>query len=278
MKGLKVIPTQLDSYMKSIDSSMEESLKGQFYEFFCYNELLQNTENIKIVKSNYVERKRKGNFIHTPDGKIIYLSRGVSIAEFDVLGIKDNTIYWWEITRSKKLERNGLQGIKRKMALLDKVFEKYCKIFYLIVPYKIERDIMYDYKIIPEPDYSLFLNNGYFKFNKKIKDCISLYDFERKANHYDYIDDIIAHSYDYFNNKNIDVIEKRYKNYLVERIYDINEIGNGKFKYFDIKHNAEGWIEIKDKYIFMDGKSLYRKGIIKNEISTLLKRLEYVLQ
>ena len=65
MKRLKVKPSQYDAYIKSKTPGMEDALKGQFYEFFCYNELIQNDENIKIVKANYAERKVNGNFIHS---------------------------------------------------------------------------------------------------------------------------------------------------------------------------------------------------------------------
>jgi len=259
---------------------MEDALKGQFYEFFCYNELIQNDENIKIVKANYAERKVNGNFIHSNEGKIIFSSRGIAIAEFDVLGIKNNTLYWWEITRSKKLDSKGVKGLKKKLALLDKVFEKYEKLFCLIIPFEIEGELPFKYKIIPEPDYDEFFNNGYFKFNKKIKNCISLTEFEKKSSNYDYIDDIIAYSHDYFDNKNYDVLEVLQNILLVERLYDINEIKKSRFRYFDVKNYTSGFIEIINNQIYMNGVSLQskRQEKIVCEIFTLLKRLEYVIQ
>jgi hypothetical protein len=115
--------------MKIKTSEMAEAVKGQFYEYYCYNELIQNKDNIKIIKANYVERQSCGNFIYSPDGKIIFYSHGLYMAEFDALGIKENTIYWWEITKGKKIDTSR---ITRKMALLVKIFEKHTKKFCFI--------------------------------------------------------------------------------------------------------------------------------------------------
>ena len=280
MKRLKVVPSQYNAFIKSTTHGMEDALKGQFYEYYCYNELLQNNDDINIVKANFFERKSKGNFIHSNEGKILYISRNTSVAEFDVLGIKNNTIYWWEITRSRKLNSKGFKRYKSKLALLNKVFDKYNKYFCLIIPYEVQNDFPYNYKIIPEPDYKEYFDNGYFKFNKNIKNFISLYDFEKKSSGYDYIDDVITYSHDYFNNKNIDVIELLENNLCVERLYDINEIKYSKFKYFDIKHNNSGFIEIMGNQIYIDNILIHgqKKYIIEHEIKALLKRLEYTLQ
>ena len=52
MKGLKVKPSEFDSYIKNDSLELKEAVKGQFYEYFCYNELIQNDDNIKIIKAN----------------------------------------------------------------------------------------------------------------------------------------------------------------------------------------------------------------------------------
>jgi len=274
MKGLKVKPSQYDSYIKKKSHALIDALKGEFYEYYCYNELIQNDDNIKIVKANYSERKTRGKLIHTMNGKIIYQSRGLSIAEFDILGIKGDTVYWWEITRSKKRE----VGFHKKTELLNKLFGNYKKKYCLIIPYKIDNELPYEYKIIPEPDYTIYLNNGYFKFNKKIKDCISLKDFEKKSSDYEYIDDLISVSHDYYDNKNYGAIENFSNCFLIERIYNIKEIKNSKFDYFDIRNRISGYIEISDQKLFMDGMLLKKKSLINKEITVILKRLEYILQ
>jgi len=274
MKGLKVKPSKFDFYINNNNSiQSKESLKGQFYEYFCYNELVQNGDNIKIVKANYVERQSAGNFTHSKDGKIIYYSRGLFIAEFDVLGIKENTIYWWEITRSRKKIDNS--GINRKMALLEKVFDKSTISFCLIIPFVMDRNINFNYKIIAEPDYDKYFSEGYFKFNKKIKECIPLSELHKLSSDYDYIDDVIVTSYEYYSNKNIEMIKT---NCLIERLYDINSIKDLKFMYYNIKQDKNGWIEIVNEEIFMDGKRLYKLGKTKFEINSLLERLKYRLQ
>jgi len=272
MKGLKAKPSEYDFYIKNNSIELKEAVKGQFYEYFCYNEMIQNSNNIKIVKANYVERQSVGNFTHSKEGKIIYYSRGLFIAEFDVLGIKENTIYWWEITRAKKIDNSG---IKRKMALLEKVFDKYEISFCLIIPFVLNRNISYNYKVIVEPDYEKYFFDGYFKFNKKIKGCIPLSELHRLSSDYDYIDDVIVTSYDYYSNKNVESIKT---NCLIERLYDINSIKDLKFMYYNIKQDKNGWIEIINEEIFMDGKRLYKLGKTKFEIISLLERLKYKMQ
>jgi hypothetical protein len=272
MKGLKVKPSELDSYIKLKTPGMEEAVKGQFYEYYCYNELIQNNDNIKIIKANYVERQSCGNFIHSPEGKIIYYSHGLSIAEFDVLGIKENTIYWWEITKGKRIDKSG---IKRKMVLLDKIFKRHIKKFCLIVPDDSKQQFDYDCRIIAEPNYENYFTAGYFKFNKKIKECISLNELNKISSDYDYIDDIIVNSYDFYYNKNSDKI---INNCLIDRVYEINAIKELKFMYYDIKSGSSGIIEIIDKKIFMDGKYLKNLGKTKYEIISLLNRLKYIMQ
>ena len=280
MKGLKVKPSQYDAYIKSTTPGMEEALKGQFYEYFCYNELIQNNEEIKIVKSNYTDHKVDGHFIHSKEGKIIYTSYGVDIAEFDVLGIKNNTIYWWEITRSRKYHSKIMKSYERKFALLDKVFAKYQKVFSVILPHDVDKNFLFDYRIIPEPDYKLYFDKGYFKFSKSIKDCISLHDFEKKSSSYDYIDDVIAYSHDYYDNKNYQTTERINNISLFERLYNIKEIKNSKFEYFEIKNGNSGFIEIKGRKIYMDEVLIHHRhqNRARREILALLKRLEYTMQ
>lgn len=175
MKGLRVKPSQYYAYIKSSTLGMEEALKGQFYEYFCYNELLKNNEEIKIIKSNYGERKTKGNFFHSNEGKIVYISRYMIITEFDVLVIKNDILYWWEITRSKTINS---KYFKRKIILLNKLFPNYKKMFCVITPHEHEEKLPFDSIIIPEPEYSKYFNDGYFKFDRQIKNCITLKEFE----------------------------------------------------------------------------------------------------
>jgi hypothetical protein len=149
------------------------------------------------------------------------------------------------------------------------------KNFVLFVPDDSEKQIAYDYKIIADPNYENYFSSGYFKFNKKIKECISLKELDRISSNYDYIDDVIVNSYDFYYNKNS---KKIINNCLLDRVYEINAIKELKFMYYDIKNDISGIIEIIDKKIFMDGKYLKNLGKIKYEIISLLNRLKYIMQ
>jgi hypothetical protein len=251
---------------------MESAVKGQFYEYYCYNELIKNTDGINIIKAHYVKRRAAGNFIYSPDGKIIYYSSHVYLAEFDVIGIKEKTIYWWEITRGRRTHE---KEIKRKQYLLKRLFGNYEIVFCLILP-KIKDNINYDYKLIEEPNYEQYFKQGYFQFDNKISKCIPLEELEKLSTDYDYVDEIISMSFEYFDN--YDCLGEVKRNYLIEKLYNINKIKEGRFEYYDISKNNFGEIEIIGNKILFDGQNLTVGGKTRHEIDSLLKRLEYSLQ
>jgi len=59
-----------------------------------------------------------------------------------------------------------------------------------------------------------------------------LSELHKLSSDYDYIDDVIVNSYEYYSNKNIEMIKT---NCLIERLYDINSIKDLKFMYYNIK-------------------------------------------
>ena len=65
---------------------------------------------------------------------------------------------------------------------------------------------------------------------------------------------------------------------LIKRLYNISEIKNTRFSYFDVENQFSGIIEIVDGQVLMDGTRLKKKGGIHKEIAALFKRLEYALQ
>ena len=80
--------------------------------------------------------------------------------------------------------------------------------FTIIVPNYINGIKNYDYEIFNEPDYSKFFEQQYFKFDKAISKCISIDELNNLAIDYDYIDEIIALSYDFYNSEANQIIEK----------------------------------------------------------------------
>ncbi|MDR1231913.1 MAG: hypothetical protein LBK61_11005 [Spirochaetaceae bacterium] len=254
------------AYKKQPSSHNEANLKGQIYELFCYNEIIKANNN--ILKSNCVSKEKYGNFSYSKLGKINYHSNNIHLAEFDILGIKDNSIYFFEITMSEHNKKIFRNEIDRKNELLKKIFNNYEIIFTLILPKNIIGLDCYDIKIIDEPDYNKYMDNEYFVINNAVNKCKSLKEFSECSTEYNYIEDIISISKKYFQLKDKSPL---YKQHLIERIYDMNHIAENSFAYFSIENKKYGEINIKDNRIFKDGKIV--KGIKKcnNEIKLIRK-------
>lgn len=257
------------AYKKQPSAHSEANLKGQIYELFCYNEIIKTIQGIDIIKSNCVAKEKYGNFSYSKLGKINYHSNNIHLAEFDILGIKNKDIYFFEITMSelnKKILRNE---IDRKIELLNKVFESYKINFILILPKNIAGFECYDIEIIDEPDYTKYMNNEYFEINENVNKCKTLKYFSEYAINYNYIDEVINLSKKYFSSTDKSIL---YKQHLIERIYDVNHITEDAFTYFSIENKKYGEINIENNKIFQDGKSV--KGIKKcnNEIKLIREK------
>ena len=252
------------TYKNAPTAHSESNLKGQIYELFCYNRLI-NTENY-IVKANCFSKEEHGNFSYNKLGKINFHSDNIHLAEFDILGIQNMNIYFFEITRSEQGKKLLKNEIERKIELLNKLFPQYTINFTLILPKIIIGYEKYNIKIIEEPNYTKYINKEYFEIDKKIEKCISLKEFSEHAIEYSYINDIINLSKKYFSSNNKDILLKQH---LIERIYDINNITNENFFYYSIENKKYGNISIKNNKIFRDGKIINERKKCNYEIKLI---------
>jgi len=110
---------------------MKANVIGEMYEYVIYEKLLKwaiKSEDVTefILKGPYVEHvhKHKEGFQYDAKHQIYYNSGGETIAEFDSIFKKGNTIVFVEIstTETKKLINNLKAGIKRKFKLLRYLF------------------------------------------------------------------------------------------------------------------------------------------------------------
>jgi hypothetical protein len=256
------------TYKKQPTLHNEANLKGQIYELFCYNEIIETTKDIDIIKSNCVSKDKYGNFSYNKFGKINFHSNNIHLAEFDILGIKNDNIYFFETTMSELNKKTLKNEIIRKIELLKKVFKNYKINFMLILPKNITGFECYDIKIIKPPDYKKYIDNEYFEINNNVNKCKPLKDFSQLAIEYNYIDDIINLSERFFllSDKNI-----LYNQRLVERIYDMNHIFDNTFSYFSIQNKKYGLINIKNNKIFRDGKIITDIKKCSQEIKLIRK-------
>lgn len=261
-----------DAFKKQPTPHMLSNIEGQIYELYCYNRILDIAEDIKIVKSNCVDKEAFRQFSYSKTGKINYHSSRIHLAEFDILGLKDNEVFWWETTKSDLNSKALKIEISRKLDLLNKIFKNYKINFSLILPRKMSVYNSYPIILIEEPDYSKYINDKYFNINEKVIEGISLFEFENFAEEYDYIEDIITNSIMMFSKGKIDLVALQ-KSALIEHLYDIDNMSKNNFRYYDVLKAEYGVIELIDNKIYKNKKIV--PGIKKSnqEIKQILKRI-----
>ena len=264
---LNVRPSQFDAYKRYWDQ--RSAVEGQFYELYCYNKLIVDNPEIQMVMAN-IQTNKKPNpgssaFWYSPKMKILSGAFGYHIEEFDALGIQDDTIYWCEITKCKELNH---QTIKIKRTLLEKYFKDFTVSFSLITP-RFREPCRYQQYVVPEPDYTPYFNLEYFTFDESILNCISLDEFNKYAVNYDYFDNLIEISRQFFDG-DIAVLNKY--SYLAY-FYDIDKMIYTRFCYYNVQHNSLGYIDIINGSILMDGVRLRERSRARKEIAAILDRL-----
>ncbi len=224
-------------------------IEGEIYECYCYENIVNKYQKINFIPRIENKSKKNGFYISSA-GTLCYQSCSIDLGEFDIIGFdsKDN-VHWYEITRQQDNFSIIKDKIKRKKELMSLLFGKYN--FYLILPEKKESlsglgNMIY----IPEPEYKTLIKQNY-TFNFKSNNFIDLNYLNNKTKQYNYIKDLIQRSKNFFKNKNI-----KYTSFLFERLYDLDNILNDSFSYFNVEKECFGIIEIKNKKIFKDGKRM----------------------
>lgn len=243
------------------------SRMGEIYELYCYNYLLDNVRDINIVKSKCVKEGKYGNFEYSTNGKIIYVSNNIYLAEYDVLGMKSNNIYWWEITRHKKLEFDFIDKIKMKLELLGKLFKHHDIHFKLIAPKIYKKANDYEIDIIKEPLYELYFHN--FKISNNIKNAMTLQKFIENYEKYDYIEDVIKKSKIYYTTYYSGLFRDEY---LIKRVYNLETINSTTIEFIDVKNRRSCVASMIDDYIEIEGEKYNKR--IKQEIIEIRKKIE----
>jgi len=239
------------------------SIMGEIYELYCYNYILDNFRNINIVKCKCMEVEKYGNFAYSTNGKILLCSNNITLAEYDALGVYQNKIYWWEITRHKRLENDFLLKLKRKEYLLKKLFINYEIIVNIITTKSFEKLNEYQVTIINEPAYDLYLKK--YKISNNIKNAMTLKCFSGKSVKYDYINDLIKYA-EYFNDKS--KYEMIKQEYIINRLFDLESINKPVVKFYDLKKNKIRKIKFKET-----DKTIFKNRLVQ-EIFEIRRRLK----
>ena len=263
----------MDSFIRNFSTSDyldKNTLKGLIYEWYCYDYLLDRYKSIRFVKAKHIIENdiHINYFTYAHNGNVIYKIGKAIVFEFDVLGIKNNEIYLFEITRSKKKYVNNNKMIS-KINLLKIIFPKYIVKPYFVIKKEQKCYKQYNRIIIPQPNYNNdYYLNGQFKFSEKINSCISLKEFAQLANNNSLINEIIYLSYKHFGENAFKNSEK-YK-YVIEKLYNINNIMDENFMCYSIKENKNNTIKTIGNGYFIDNKKI---NFIENEILEEIKKV-----
>ena len=260
--------------MLSIDDYPNKNyLKGVVYEWYCYNHLVNTYKSINIVSAKYnnINSVNKNYFSYNTRGNIIYIIGNTVISEFDAIGISNNQIYLWEITRSNSEYFHN--KLLRKQNLMKIIFPNYKTNICFIIPKYRQCYDRYDRIIIPEPNYEQYLyeqylNDGKFQFTDRISRCIQLNDFIRYSNNNSLICEVIFASEKYFNLRK----KPQTNSYsdLIKKLYNLNNIQSEEFECYDINDKKVKMIKFQNNSYFIDNKIM---GIIEFEIINEIKKL-----
>lgn len=259
-------------YSKSDTFANLSLLHGELYEIYCYEQLILRYPDIQFIYAheNSIRKKKRGNntFCYLNNGRLIYLSSGIELGEFDILGIKGNTLYWWEVTRSKSFNIGNRKNIRKKQELLNLLFQNMEIILTIITPSKLaEQCLKNNFLIIEEPEYDKLLKPHYY-YQADLSKCITAEKLIALAQPYDYIEDIIEKSHLYFKGA-----ESQYRSDLLERIYPLDQIAHQHFPYFNVEEQYLGKIEEIQGAFYKDDTYMPPRKATCIEIKAIRKRL-----
>ncbi|MBR1537172.1 MAG: hypothetical protein IJ630_09555 [Treponema sp.] len=262
------------SYAKDKNLANEGALKGEIYEYYCYDKILRKYNNISIIRAKDTDKTENksdlNGFYYNDVGQIIYKSSNIDLGEFDVLGLNGNNIFWWEITLNNSTTKNVKKRIERKKELFQKIFPNNKLCLHLILPEKYEAYNSYSTVLIPEPNYELFFKPTY-TFENDLNKCINLSELVKFSVPYNHIQNIISTSEKYFRYD-----KTQYNSTLLERLYDIKNINKNSFFYYDLENHKLGNIELNNESIKKDGKAIEKKKATYKEIIGIREYLKHL--
>ena len=239
-------------------------IKGEIYEFYCYEKIVNKYQNFRFIR--LVENKNiNDGFYITSAGALCYRSDSIDLGEFDIIGFdsKEN-VHWYEITRQKDNLSFVEDKLCRKKELMSKLFGEYH--LYLIIPEEKEKlnglaNILY----IPEPDYAPLIKKEY-TFNFRSNNFIDLQFLNQKVKKFNYVEELIKLSRDFFKNN-----KSSYKSFLFERLYDMDNILNSTFSYYNVEKHFFGTISYRKKKVFKDDEYVPKLKATYKEITQIRK-------
>ena len=254
------IEKTLRHFHTSLDFKQLSSLKGEIYECYCYEKIVNKYSNICFIKLKENKNANKDGFYISSAGTLCYRAYSIDLGEFDIIGFDSKgNVHWYEITKQKTNLTFVADKLLRKKELMKKLFG--CYNFYLVLPEEnIKLSKLANVLYIPEPDYTNLIKPSY-SLNFRNDNFINLEFLNNKIKKYDYIKDLVYYSNQFFKNK-----QTNYNSFLYERLYDIENILNDSFSYYNLEKNV---------MVLFKSKKVKFSRIMKElrELKLLIKRL-----
>ena len=235
--------------------SKNKDLRGEVYELYCYDKMIKKHPDITFsLKANKDELFYKHNtgFNYIEPCRVIYTSNRIDLGEFDILGIKGKTLYWWEVTLSRNIF-SVIIKIEKKRELIQRLFPDF-EIQFSVISNRIITQYLdrgYNMEIIEEPNYDKLSSKEYI-FDSDMSNCMDISVLSQLSSEYDYINDVIVNSQIHFNEDHI-----TFNSFLIERLYNMIDINKSEFSYYDVRKKHFGKIKInKNDEIYKDGKKI----------------------
>lgn len=248
--------------------SGKQNVRGEIYELYCYDKIIEKYPDITFFLKANKNKKAYLNstgFNYVEPCRVVYSSNRIDLGEFDILGFKGNVMYWWEATLNKD-HYPIYKKIAKKQELMQRLFPNFEIKLSIIRPFLDEELKNYHIEVIPEPDYQSFHSSKYV-FKSDMSKCLDLSYLDEMVSNYDYISEVIEKSKTYFNLEKIN-----FNSILIERLYDIENICQPEFTYYDVIKKRYGKIQIIDNFPYKNGERIKKIKSTYKEINKIRKR------
>jgi len=259
---------------KAYNSNKSEAnfiaLKAEIYELYCHEIIFKTSKANTILFPNYNKSKRKKDLRVAKNGKILLCNKEISLAEFDIIGMNQSSILWYEVTSAKNITGKQEASYRRKKHMLQRIFPDKEILLTLIVPKLTNLGTRFQQQVIEEPDFFEYAKEEAMPLDIDVKRCLSFEEFLSRSKRYDYIGHIKEESVKYFNGDS-SVLKRIKREGIIERLYDYCNMNYQCYDYFDIQKNQLNTITSDKGKIFKDGEVVSRRKKAYFEIVALRK-------
>lgn len=262
--------TKWKAYSNNKSEANLIALKAEIYELYCHEIIFKTSEANTILFPKYDKSAKKKDLRVAKNGKVLLCHNEISLAEFDIIGMNQSSILWYEVTSAKIITKKQEAGYRRKKHMLQRIFPDKKILLTLLVPKTTNLCTSIRQQIINEPDFFKYLDEEMMPLDIDIKKCLSFGKFLSRSKRYNYIGHIREVSVKYFKGDK-GVLKRIKKEGIIERLYDYCNMNHHCFHYYDIQKNKLSTITTGKGKIFKDGENVSKRKKAYFEIVELRK-------